>query len=170
MDQDLETRKNKQYSRLFRRFIVLTMICSLVPLLLAGWAINIHYSRFAKERMMKTLETRVEYHKKIIELFLKENRAKLDFIVSTHSIVSLTKNDNLSQILKSVNSDSWTLTDIGIIDENGDHLAYVGPYDLIDKNYSNTLWRTRRIWPSFRNSPSKRIGEQSNRIPTLIRS
>ena len=140
MDQDLETRKNKQYSRLFRRFIVLTMICSLVPLLLAGWAINIHYSRFAKERMMKTLETRVEYHKKIIELFLKENRAKLDFIVSTHSIVSLTKNDNLSQILKSVNSDSWTLTDIGIIDENGDHLAYVGPYDLIDKNYSNTLW------------------------------
>jgi len=140
MDQGYESRKNKQYSRLFRRFIILTVICSLVPLLLAGWGINIHYSRFAKERMVKTLETRVDYHRKIIELFLKENRAKLDFIASTHSIASLSKNNQLNQILTSVNRDAWTLTDIGIIDENGNHLAYVGPYDLIDKNYSSTFW------------------------------
>ncbi len=140
MDQNIEKQEKTKYSHIFRRFIFLTLICSLVPLLLAGWAINIHYSRFARERMVKTLETRVDYHRKIIELFLKENRAKLDFIASTHSIEFLTKKDHLSQILKSVNRDAWTLTDIGIIDENGDHLAYVGPYDLIDKNYSSTFW------------------------------
>jgi two-component system NtrC family sensor kinase len=116
------------------------MICSLVPLLLAGWAINIHYSRFARERMAKTLETRVDYHRKIIELFLSENRSRLEFIARTHSIASLTKKDQLNHILKSVNKDSWILTDIGIIDENGDHVAYVGPYDLIDKNYFDTFW------------------------------
>jgi len=140
MDQSLENKKKTQYSRLFRRFILLTMICSLSPLLLAGWAINIHYSRFAKERMEQMLRTRVEYHRKIIEFFLKENRTRLDFITQTHSIVSLTKKDRLSHIFKTINRDSWILTDIGIIDENGDHTAYVGPYDLIDKNYSNTFW------------------------------
>ena len=140
MNQDLENSEKKQYARLFRRFIFLTMICSLVPLLVAGWAINIHYSRFARERMVKTLQTRVEYHRKIIELFLKENRRKLDFIARTHSIVSLIKMDHLNHILKSVNRDSWTMTDIGIIDEQGNHLAYVGPYDLMDKNYSRTFW------------------------------
>ena len=140
MDQNLESKKKTQYSRLFRRFIFLTMICSLVPLLFAGWAINIHYSEFAKERIIKTLQTRVDYHRKIIELFLKENRTRLDFIARTYSIATLTKDEHLKHILNSINRDFWTLTDIGIIGENGDHIAYVGPYDLIDKNYSKTFW------------------------------
>ena len=140
MDQNLKAKKKTHYSRLFRRFIFLTMICSLVPLLLAGWAINNHYSQFARERIMKTLQTRVEYHRKIIELFLKENRTRLDFIARTYSIASLIKDDHLNHILNSINRDSWILTDLGIIDESGDHVAYVGPYDLIDKNYSTTFW------------------------------
>ncbi|WP_300455767.1 PAS domain-containing sensor histidine kinase [Desulfobacula sp.] len=140
MDKRIENKKNIQYSHLFRRFILLTMICSLVPLLLAGWVINIRYSRFARERMEKTLETRVDYHRKIIEIFLKENKTRLDFIARTHTIASLKAKDQLNHILKSLNRDSWTLTDIGIIDENGDHMAYVGPYDLMDKNYIDTFW------------------------------
>lgn len=140
MDQSLEARKKTQYSRLFRRFTFLTMICSLVPLLFTGWAINLHYSRVARERMEKMLRTRVEYHKKIIEFFLEENRTRLDFITRTHSIASLVEKNRLNHIFKTINRDSWILTDIGIIDENGDHIAYVGPYDLIDKNYFNTFW------------------------------
>jgi len=140
MDQNSEGKNKTYYSRLFRRFILLTMICSLIPLLLAGWAINKHYSAFAKERILKTLQTRVDYHRKIIELFLKENKNRLDFIARTNSIEFLIKNDRLTHILNSINHDDWTLTDIGIIDEKGDHLSYVGPYDLIDKNYSDTFW------------------------------
>ncbi|WP_300672513.1 PAS domain-containing sensor histidine kinase [Desulfoluna sp.] len=140
MTQYSESRKQAHYSRLFRRFIFLTMICSLVPLLFAGWAINIHYSRFARERTMNTLCTRVDYHRKIIELFLKENRDRLDFIARTHSKSSLVEEGQLTQILENVNRDSWILTDIGIIDDTGEHLAYVGPFDLIDKNYSETIW------------------------------
>ena len=38
-----EADKNKEYySRLHRKFIFVTIVCSLVPLLLVGWAINIH--------------------------------------------------------------------------------------------------------------------------------
>ncbi|WP_299977376.1 PAS domain-containing sensor histidine kinase [Desulfobacula sp.] len=140
MDQNREGKNKKDYSRLFRRFIFLTMVCSLFPLLLAGWAINIHYSEFARERILKTLQTRVEYHKKIIELFLKENKTRLDFIARTNSIEFLIKEGNLTHILNNINRDDWVLTDIGIIDENGDHAAYVGPYKLIDKNYSNAFW------------------------------
>ena len=140
MEQNLENKNRTYYSRLFRRFVFLTMICSLVPLLFAGWAINIHYSEFARERILKTLQTRVEYHKKIIELFLNENKTRLDFIARTNSIEFLIKEGNLTHILSNINRDSWVLTDIGIIDENGDHAAYVGPYDLIDKNYSNAFW------------------------------
>lgn len=140
MAENPEGKNKAYYSRLFRRFIFLTLICSLIPLLFAGWAINTHYSEFAKERILKTLQTRVDYHRKIIELFLTENKNRLDFIVRTNSIESLIKDDRLNQILDNINHDAWTLTDIGIIDENGNHLAYVGPYDLISKNYVDTFW------------------------------
>ena len=80
MDQDTgspvsrnDDERQKQYYRgLHRKFILITLVCSLVPLLLVGWAINIHYTRFSKSRMISTFQTQVEYHKRIIELFLKE--------------------------------------------------------------------------------------------------
>ena len=57
------------------KFVWLTILCSLVPLLLVGWGINLHYTRFARERMLNFFETQVEYHRKIIEMFPK--RAQL---------------------------------------------------------------------------------------------
>jgi two-component system NtrC family sensor kinase len=48
-----------QYAKLYRKFIGITLVCSLVPLLLVGWAINIHYTRFAKTRMTESFQTEV---------------------------------------------------------------------------------------------------------------
>ena len=140
MTKDTTQGETTHYSRLFCKFTSLSLICSLLPLLLAGWAINIHYSRFARERMMSTLQTRVEYHKRIIEIFLKETRGRLNFIAQTHSMEELIQPQRLGAILTGINNDAWTLTDIGIIDGDGKHRAYTGPYDLLDKNYSDTIW------------------------------
>jgi two-component system NtrC family sensor kinase len=78
--KDAEINGNHQYQthygRLFRRFVLLTVVCSLVPLLLVGWGINIHYTRFAKSRMRDSLQTRLEDHRKIVELFLQERTYK----------------------------------------------------------------------------------------------
>jgi hypothetical protein len=48
---DMAAERKTTYSRLFWRFVWLTILCSLVPLLLVGWGINLHYSQFARERM-----------------------------------------------------------------------------------------------------------------------
>ena len=63
----------RRYGRLYRRFILLTMICSLVPLLFADWSICVHYSRFARERILHMFQTRVNHHRGMIALFLREN-------------------------------------------------------------------------------------------------
>ena len=39
-----------------------------------------------------------------------------------------------------MNQEYGNLTDLGLIDQEGRHLAYVGPYDLMDKNYSEAIW------------------------------
>lgn len=132
--------RKRHYARLYRKFIGITLVCSLVPLLLVGWAINIHYTRFAKTRMTDSFQTEVEYHKKIIELFLRERSARLQLIAQTHSKDYLKEMGNLAHVFEVMNQEYGSISDLGLISEEGGHLAYVGPYDLMDKNYSQTFW------------------------------
>ena len=135
-----EARRKEYYSTLYRKFIWITLVCSIIPLLLVGWAINIHYTRFAKSRMINSFQTQVEYHKRIIELFLKEATAKLQLIAQTHSKDFLGQMSNLAHVFEVMNHEYGAITDLGVIDERGDHVAYIGPYDLMDKNYAEAFW------------------------------
>ncbi len=139
-EQNGKPRKKIYYSRLFRRFVVLTIVCSLVPLLLVGWGINLHYTRFAKSAMMNSFRTQVNHHRKIIELFLKERTSKLQIIAQSHSKDYLRKASNLNDIFEIINREDGSYMDLGVIDASGKHLVYIGPYDLMDKNYSQAFW------------------------------
>ncbi|MEW6672260.1 MAG: ATP-binding protein [Thermodesulfobacteriota bacterium] len=135
-----EKQQKSHYSRLFRKFILLTIICSLIPLLLVGWGINIHYTRFSNDRMINAFQIQVEYHRKIIELFLKKHSSKLQLIAQSHPKEYLLSGSNLNTIFEILNREYHSFTDLGIIDSRGKHLKYIGPYDLMDKNYSDTFW------------------------------
>ena len=140
LDRDEPQEKKIHYSGLYFKFIGLTLVCSLVPLLLVGWAINIHYTRFTVSRMTDSFQTQVDYHRRIIESFLQERCSRLRLIAETHSRDILTQRANLSRVFEIMNREYGSLTDLGLIDDHGRHLAYVGPYDLMDKNYSEALW------------------------------
>ncbi len=133
-------RRREEYRKFFRRFVLLTLVSSLIPLLLVGWGINIHYTKFARNRMIENLNTEIDHHRKIIELFLEENISKLKLIARTHTRDYLSRPSNLSRIFEMINRDGASLTDIGIIDHDGRHLAYIGPYDLLDRNYAQAFW------------------------------
>ncbi len=55
-----EVKRGDYYVRLFRKFVILAIISSIVPLLIIGWAINSHYSRFAKKRTNASFQTQLE--------------------------------------------------------------------------------------------------------------
>jgi len=135
-----EEQQKHYYRGLHRKFVLITLVCSLIPLLLVGWGINIHYTRFAKASMTGSFQTQVEYHKRIIELFLRERTSKLHLIANTHSREFLGEMSNLSHVFETMNQEYGNLTDLGVIGIDGKHIAYVGPYDLMDKNYSETHW------------------------------
>jgi two-component system NtrC family sensor kinase len=135
-----DDRRKQYYAKLYRKFIGITLVCSLTPLLFVGWAINLHYTRFAKTRMTDSFRSQVEYHKRIIELFLRERCARLQLIAQTHSKDYLKEMSNLSHVFEVMNQEHGSISDLGIIDQEGKHLAYVGPYALMDKDYSDSLW------------------------------
>ena len=140
---DMTAQRKATYARLFRKFVWLTILCSLVPLLLVGWGINLHYTRFARERMLNFFETQVEYHRKIIEMFLNEHSSKLQLIAQTHTRDEIVEPGALQTAFEVFNKDLWSLTDLGVIGEHGYHLAYAGPYDLWSRNYSKEFWFTQ---------------------------
>jgi len=132
--------RKAKYARLFRRFVLLTMLCSLVPLLLVGWGINMHYTRFAKERMLNFFQTQVEYHRKIIEAFLTEHISELQLVAQTQTLEFLSQQANLQRVFELLNRDVDSIEDLSVIDIQGRHLAYVGPYDLLSRNYAKEFW------------------------------
>ena len=138
--KDGHLHKKTYYARLFRRFVLLTMVSSLVPLLLVGWGINIHYTRFAKTRMINSLENQLANHRKIVELFLLQRTSKLNLIALTHSLESLSDMSNLNTVFEVLNQEDESFTDLGVIGADGRHRAYIGPYNLMDKNYADTFW------------------------------
>lgn len=128
------------YKFLLKKFTFLTIICSLVPLLLAGWGITIYYTHFARSRITQNFSDQVENHKRFIEQFLLEQSSKLTLIAYANSKEYLLSAGNLQSVFENINRGVRTITDIGLINDKGKHLAYIGPYDLIDKNYSNAPW------------------------------
>ncbi len=132
--------QSHRYKRLFKRFVLLTLVCSVVPLLLVGWVISHRYQRSAETRIMTAFRNEVQHHRKVIQLFLKEHRAKLELIAQTHDRQDLVQPGRLRTVFDLFNQEHWNVTDLGVIDGEGRHLAYVGPYDLLDKNYRTTHW------------------------------
>ncbi|MBI4765537.1 MAG: two-component sensor histidine kinase [Deltaproteobacteria bacterium] len=154
--------KGTRYRRLYRKFVFLTLIGSLVPLLLVGWGIYIYYSNFSSARVTEYFQSQVEDHRKIIELFLKERTADLQLVALTHSLEELQKPGNLMAVLSAINQEGQFFTDLGLISEQGRHLAYIGPYNLMDKDYSQSFWfkelMDKKVFISdmfmgFRNTP-----------------
>ena len=132
--------EKNSYRYLFRRFTLLTIVCSIVPLLLVGWGLNIHYSYFAETRIVKTFKEQVANHGRFVEQFLKEQSTKLRLVADTHSKKDLKQPGNLMSIFENMNREQPYIMDLGIIDQHGNHLAYIGPYDLLDKVYAGETW------------------------------
>ncbi|MEI8182509.1 MAG: ATP-binding protein [Desulfomonile sp.] len=134
---DLLTRS---YPKLLRRFILVSVTCSVLPLLLVGWVSFLYYSQFSMSRMADYFQRTVEYNRRIVESFLEERASNLKLVAFTHSLSFLTDSSNLSETFHILNREGSYFTDLGVIGETGKHMAYVGPYDLWDKDYSVTFW------------------------------
>ena len=90
--------------------------------------------------MLADFETEVEYHRKIIEGFLNEHSSKLQLVAGTHTMEFLIQPANLRTVFDLINRGQGTISDLSVMDAQGNHRAYVGPYDLLTKNYAQEFW------------------------------
>jgi len=132
--------KRSIYSKLQHKIIIITLVVSLAPLLILGVTIYHQFAKMYTDKILEQIRYRAQAQAEAVDLFLKERTAILGAMADTHSFAAMTDGKNLSQTLMMMNLHAGAFVDLGVIDHQGDHLTYVGPYALQGKNYFDQPW------------------------------
>jgi two-component system, NtrC family, sensor kinase len=128
------------FSRLQRRIVATTLCFSLLPLFVVGFAIYSQFSSSYRATVEESIRNLAENRRNAIDLFLDERLSQLNTLVYTQSYSWLADEDYLNKVFTLLQMRAKSFIDIGIIDSEGNHLAYVGPYQLRGVNYKNEEW------------------------------
>lgn len=132
----------KYFENLAVKIIAVTLSFSLIPLLTLGATLYYQFNSTFQNKMIESLRNLVQNRKSSIELFIDERISQLNTIAQTHSFDQLVDEKFLNKVFVAMQSRSKSFIDLGVIDSNGNHLAYVGPYHdkLISVNYAHEDW------------------------------
>ena len=150
------------FRRLWNSVVVALLAASFIPLLVIGGAIYYYTISVLEEKTLTGLRSEISEHREALDEFLSERTMDLKLLASNLGLEYLTAPGNLEKVFGSLQGEIPCFTDIGVIDDQGRHLAYVGPYDLLGKNYKEAGWfkavKERSVYISdvflgFRNAP-----------------
>jgi two-component system NtrC family sensor kinase len=133
----------KQDYRRLRRFVVLgTMAVSLAPLLLMTAVNYYQYDQASREEAKQAIRRLTLNIKRSLEFFLEERLSALTYIIHDKSFDELRSDAELARVLENMKRSlpMGTLVDLGLIDDRGNQLSYVGPYALQGRDYGDQEW------------------------------
>jgi signal transduction histidine kinase len=78
--------------------------------------------------------------KQTLEFFIRERLSALIFLINEKSFEDLSDNKKLINLLSHLKKSFDGFIDLGLIDSQGNHRSYAGPYELLGKNYKDQPW------------------------------
>ena len=139
-----------RYVRLRRSMAVLMFLVTMVPLSIM-LIINFHqYQNILKQETVNQLTMLENKTKHSFELFLQERLSAVRYIAHAYTTEELTDENQLKEIFFTMQENFSGFVDIGVIDNKGIQVNYVGPYNLEGKDYSEmTSYRQVRVKGSY---------------------
>jgi two-component system, NtrC family, sensor kinase len=150
------------FRRLFNSIVVALLAASFIPLLVIGGGMYYHTLSILEQKTLAALDAEISEHREAIDQFLTERTMDLKLLSSNLGFDYLTAPGNLKKAFDTLRKELPCFSDMGVIDDQGRHRAYTGPYDLLSKNYKDTPWfkaiQQREVYVSdvfmgFRNDP-----------------
>jgi two-component system NtrC family sensor kinase len=133
--------EEKHYKKLWLKIIFTILGFSLIPLVALGVTIYYQFSVSYSAKIYENLKTLAENRRSSLDLFFNERVSQLATIAHTHTLKQLEDETYLNKVFYTMQTRSKSYIDIGIIDQAGNHLAYIGPYpELKEVNYKNEDW------------------------------
>lgn len=133
--------KESYYARQKKLFVLLVIAVSLAPLLVISWTSSHFYQQSWQKQTSLSLASLAENRKEVIGRYLANQENVLAGLVELYPLRELGTQEKLEKVFAAINHGS-DMADLGVIDRNGRHLAYVGPFrqQLLDKNYEKSEW------------------------------
>jgi two-component system NtrC family sensor kinase len=124
-----------------KSFILGNMILvPLIPFIMALWIGHYYFTTALETNTISSLKRIVRDHRQMIDYFLSERKADLEFIRNLYSIDQLSNADTLKNIFQHLQHRSNAFVDIGVFNEQGVHVAYYGSFKLTGMMYKHTEW------------------------------
>ena len=130
------------YRAMFRSLVRRLLLVSVLPLLVIAVANFLLFYSLNRSIVIEQHANSLRSHREAIEAFLGGLTAELGTVARQYTLAELLAGD-LDRVFVVLTKQAGVFTDIGIIDARGNHLKYLGPYALSDKNYRNTEWFAR---------------------------
>ena len=124
-----------------KRTILTSMI--LIPLATLVLILGFGYYFFTTSLQSSTIETVkriVADHRQMIDAFLTNRKANLDFVLNSYRFEDLTDPGELGGILSRLQKESSAFVDLGVFNSDGIHVNYQGPYKLAGRDYAGSPW------------------------------
>ncbi|MGO9620464.1 MAG: ATP-binding protein [Desulfobaccales bacterium] len=130
------------YKKLWWQIILTILAFSVIPLLVLGAVIYYQFSQSYYTKIMEDMKTLAENRSSSIDLFLDERISQLTNLAHTIPLEKLRDEAFLEKVFNIIQARSKSFLDLGVIDQEGRHLAYVGPYYALTKsaNYKDEDW------------------------------
>jgi signal transduction histidine kinase len=128
------------FRKIWKRAVFLTSGVALIPLIfMAIIDYNVTQDAIESEILLRTSRL-VSNTRRNISYFLDERKFALNFILQDNTLERLKNPGRLSEILENLKKSLVGFSDLGVIDESGIQINYVGPYELIGVDYSTQAW------------------------------
>lgn len=132
--------KTPLYASLQRNIILITLLVAFAPLFALGTIIYSQFFEMYRTKVEEQIQYRARAQAETVDLFLKERFAILAAMADTHTYQEMIQDKNLAEVFRVMNLRAGAFVDLGVINNAGQHLAYVGPYDLRGLNYYQQSW------------------------------
>jgi two-component system NtrC family sensor kinase len=133
-------RDRQRFRRIRRMILVRVLLLPFIVVMVVFGTVAYYFGTNLKSRVGSELARIADDHRRLIEQFLEERTANLNFAAASHPLDDLRGDDRLSAVLRDLQGSSRAFFDLGVFDAEGNHVAYVGPYDLAGKNYAESEW------------------------------
>ena len=129
-----------RYRRLWESSVLLVSLVSLVPLVVMTVVNYMEYQKVFHTEMLQPIANLTSNTKRSLESFIAERRSALTFIVAEKTFEELCDVEELKTTFSNLKKSFGGFVDLGVIDKEGKQRSYVGPYDLLGKNYTQQTW------------------------------
>ncbi len=128
------------YRRIWWQAIIGVASVALVPVVVLSFLNHrLYRGAFATESLARVDHQLADTHRSL-SIFLQEREAALAFIVNDNEFEVLTDQERLTELFSHLSTAFRGFVDLGVIDDQGHQLSYVGPYDLRGRNYAEQDW------------------------------